>query len=183
MNDLVDELGLVLWKAGLAAGGPSPSPRKHAKFWKALAAEALRQMKWARHLEWEVVKVIGEGTTQERLKPMSLAPADWKAEMRTYILDDSGKPIPEPDVVAWGKWMEGEGNRIVAKDTLPNGLRVSTVFLGMDHQWGAGPPLLYETMIFPPDSYDDLYQERYSTREEAIAGHAVALAKAEATAK
>ncbi len=53
--------------------------------------------------------------------------------------------------------------------------RVSTVFLGLDHQYGDGPPLLFETMVFPKDSYSDLYCERYSTYDEAEAGHAKAV--------
>jgi hypothetical protein len=46
---------------------------------------------------------------------------------------------------------------------------VSTVFLGLDHQWGDGPPLVFETMIFGGEH--DQYQERYSTWDEAEAGH------------
>lgn len=48
---------------------------------------------------------------------------------------------------------------------------VSTVDLGMDHQYGEGEPLYYETMIFLKDSWIDLYCDRYTTREEALAGH------------
>lgn len=46
---------------------------------------------------------------------------------------------------------------------------VSTVFLSIDHQWGDGPPLIFETMVFggPLDSEC----ERYSTEQEAIEGH------------
>jgi len=54
---------------------------------------------------------------------------------------------------------------------------VSTIFLGIDHNFGGGKPLVFETMIF--GGKHDLYQERYSTYEEAIEGHkrAVLLAK------
>lgn len=48
---------------------------------------------------------------------------------------------------------------------------ISTVDLGLDHSFGDGPPLYYETMIFPKDSFMDLHCERYSTRSEAINGH------------
>ena len=55
---------------------------------------------------------------------------------------------------------------------------VSTVFLGLDHQhWRGSPPLLFETMIF--GGPHDEYQRRYSTNEEAIAGHAEAVALAQ----
>lgn len=63
--------------------------------------------------------------------------------------------------------------RRVAWDEI-DGLVVSTVFLHMDHGFGEGPPLLFETMIF--DGSDDRYEERYSTWEEAEAGHARAVA-------
>jgi hypothetical protein len=62
----------------------------------------------------------------------------------------------------------------VGSDTV-NGHRVSTVFLGLDHQYGDGPPLVFETMIFPPDSWSEVYCERYSTWAEAEAGHATAI--------
>ncbi len=51
------------------------------------------------------------------------------------------------------------------------------MFLGIDHNWGDGPPLVYESMVFGlgpggrPDFGADMAQERYSTREEAFAGH------------
>lgn len=66
----------------------------------------------------------------------------------------------------------------MGKTTIPeNGARVSTVFLGLDHNFGSGgPPILWETMIFNVETEDGYqFQERYSTREEAIAGHAAAV--------
>lgn len=46
---------------------------------------------------------------------------------------------------------------------------VSTVFLSVDHQWGEGPPVLFETMIFGGPHAD--WTDRYSTWDEAVAGH------------
>lgn len=46
---------------------------------------------------------------------------------------------------------------------------VSTVWLGLDHSFGYGPPLIFETMVF--GGPEDQYQERYSTVEEARIGH------------
>lgn len=90
-----------------------------------------------------------------------------------YILVDN-KPVPEPDLMKWGQWMQ-TGDRIVKQDKLPDGTFVSTVFLGLDHSFSPdGPPLLYETMIFRDDE-DDQEQWRYSTLEEAKAGHLHAL--------
>ncbi len=47
---------------------------------------------------------------------------------------------------------------------------VSTVWLmGIDHQHGDGPPLLFETMVFGGDYDNELW--RYATEEEAMRGH------------
>ena len=49
-------------------------------------------------------------------------------------------------------------------------MRVSTVWLGIDHQFGNGPPLIFETMTFRgTHALGD--QERYSTEAQAIEGH------------
>src|SRR5271170_408273 len=63
-----------------------------------------------------------------------------------YILDASGNPVLEPDLMKWCEWYESSGPaRRVAVDRFGR-VRISTVFLALDH--GAGTPLLYETMIF-----------------------------------
>lgn len=58
------------------------------------------------------------------------------------------------------------------------GYWISTVFLGMDHNYfSSGPPLLFETMIFSDDIKDsDLdYCERCSTWREALHQHRTAI--------
>lgn len=50
------------------------------------------------------------------------------------------------------------------------GYVVSTVDLGLDHSFGIGAPLYYETMIFGDDRFEG-YQVRYSTKKEAKKGH------------
>jgi len=53
-----------------------------------------------------------------------------------------------------------------------NGWWVSTVFIGLDHSFGRqGPPIVFETMVFPEDNYDEHYMNRYATWAEAEAGH------------
>lgn len=55
---------------------------------------------------------------------------------------------------------------------------VSTVDLGIDHSFGIGKPLYYETMIFKNidgDVHSLDYQVRYSTEEEARIGHQKAI--------
>src|SRR5262245_52369685 len=64
------------------------------------------------------------------------------------------------------------GYKRVAEDTLPSGTWISTVWLGIDHSFFNGPPLIFETMVFPSrDKLSNLDVERYATEEEAIAGH------------
>jgi hypothetical protein len=54
---------------------------------------------------------------------------------------------------------------------------VSTVWLGLDHGFGIGPPLIFETMIFGGPL--DQYQARYHDEAEALDGHLVAVALAQ----
>ena len=48
-------------------------------------------------------------------------------------------------------------------------IEVSTVWIGLDHRIGAGPPLIFETMVF--GGPDDGQLERYPTEGEAREGH------------
>jgi len=47
---------------------------------------------------------------------------------------------------------------------------VSTVWLGMNHQWVDGPPMIFETMVFGPGG-DDETTDRYPSEDDALAGH------------
>lgn len=88
--------------------------------------------------------------------------------MTHYILDGK-EPVEVPDVLTWAHWFE-TADRVVKQTTLSQGVRVSTVFLGLDHRFiGGGPPLLFETMVF--GSKRDGAQWRYSTWDEAVTGH------------
>ena len=90
--------------------------------------------------------------------------------MRSYIFDNEGNPVEEPNLTKWGEWFsDNDSKRIVKQDTIGDVL-VSTVFLGLDHNFEGGIPLLYETMIFQKGKSRD-YQDRYSTKEEALEGH------------
>ena len=65
---------------------------------------------------------------------------------KKYILDKKHNLI-ETNLTIWAEFFEDINNTRVADDTV-NEARVSTVFLGIDHQFGEGKPLLFETMIF-----------------------------------
>ena len=77
------------------------------------------------------------------------------------------EPVPEPDLLKWAKWFE-TADRIVRRDEI-DGVRISTVFLGLDHAFSGGVPLLFETMIFGGEH--DGYQTRAHTWDEAVAQH------------
>ena len=84
-----------------------------------------------------------------------------------YILDGH-KPVPVKNLMLWARWFEVGDRRVAVTDT-DNG-QVSTVFLGIDHSFSEdGPPVLFETMVFGGTL--DGEQERYTTWEEAEAGH------------
>lgn len=61
------------------------------------------------------------------------------------------------------------------------GWRLSTVHIVLDHRFGPGPPLIFETMLFPPpgtDLPDELPEcERTSNRHAALAMHDQLLAR------
>lgn len=80
---------------------------------------------------------------------------------------------PYSNAMEWAKDFEqGMKLRRVDETLLWWGGRVSTIWLGLNHNFGLnGPPLIFETMVFPPKSTMDLDMERYSNEAQAIAGH------------
>jgi len=88
----------------------------------------------------------------------------------SYVLDENGEPKHEPDMHEWGRWLvEREADRRIAH-TMVGDVRISTVFLGLDHSFGQCKlSVLWETMVFggPHDKYCD----RYTSRADADDGH------------
>lgn len=103
--------------------------------------------------------------------------------MTKYILAPNGDPI-EVDLMTWARWAESNTDDvIVAKTQLPGDVEISTVFRGIDHNFGRrGKPILWETMIFGGEH--DGYQDRYTSRADAEKGHEAAcrLARGEVSA-
>ena len=88
-----------------------------------------------------------------------------------HILDKDGAPVLATSYEEYYQWRKHEiwiiGKTAVGK------VRVSTVFLGVDHSLGlGGPPLWFETMIFGgrKGEFHD-YCERYETISDARIGH------------
>lgn len=86
-----------------------------------------------------------------------------------FYYNRAGRPISNE------QWTTefGKGNRTVAYTDLGALGRVSTVWLGLNHAYDDGPPIIFETMIFDGPMAE--YCDRYSTEEQALAGHAFAV--------
>lgn len=84
-----------------------------------------------------------------------------------YILVN--KKIKQVPLLEWVEWMKKPENKRVAENTVGK-YWISTVFLSLDHNFGEGKPLLFETMVFKGNLID-LDMARYSTYEEAEKGH------------
>lgn len=97
-----------------------------------------------------------------------------------YILDDERRIIRCNDLVEWGLWME-TGDRVVAQTDI-DGVWVSTVFLGMDHNFlELGDPKLFETMVFHDGEGGQM--QRYFIWPEAEKGHAEIVREIELASK
>lgn len=81
--------------------------------------------------------------------------------------DRQAKPI---DVLTWRE-MCTEGYMRVAYTPIGR-QRVSTLWVGINHRFGDGPPLIFETMVFP----DCDYCVRTATEAAALAAHDQAVA-------
>lgn len=86
----------------------------------------------------------------------------------------NGTPYPEghEGLLLWARDMENLDLRIVRQDRSLYGEKLSTVWLGLDHSFGFGPPLIFETMAFGIFGHADNFQQRYSTEAQALRGHA-----------
>jgi len=76
--------------------------------------------------------------------------------------------IPVPcSLMEWVQYM-AIANRSIFKTKIDD-VEVSTIFLGLDHNYSDGPPLIYETMVFNGPLNGTM--KRYSTLGEAKNGH------------
>jgi len=87
--------------------------------------------------------------------------------MNLYYILDEHTPVA-CDMMTWVNRYEKNSWRVAKTDK--GDILVSTVFLGINHQWGSGPPLLFETRIFGGEHDQD--RDRCSTWEQAEAMHA-----------
>jgi hypothetical protein len=91
-----------------------------------------------------------------------------------YRLDEQHRVVGVPilsddDLFTWARDVFGADRHVADTEVAP-GIRVSTVFLGLDHRFfGDGPPLVFETMVFDDYEAGDCF--RYATWDEAVTGH------------
>ena len=68
-----------------------------------------------------------------------------KRSIMFYILQGE-TPVPETDFQEWARWMATVD--CIVKQTQLGSVRVSTAFIGFDHNWNhTGAPLLFETWL------------------------------------
>jgi hypothetical protein len=123
---------------------------------------------------------------------------DERRHLRENLKPDSGRyildghiPVPCEDLHAWSRWLDTHRTERVVKQEDVGPFWVSTVFMGLDHDFSEkGPPLLFETMLFKSVRTDftaddakraldflmDAPQLRTSTWELALEQHAEAVA-------
>src|SRR5215471_3275667 len=94
-----------------------------------------------------------------------------------YILDDDGEPIPETDPLKWAVWFQKANKTRIVKQEKVGPYEVSTVFLGMDHNFSGGEPILWETMVFNAKREEQDIDRCSGSREQAEAMHACTVQK------
>ena len=101
-----------------------------------------------------------------------------------WVLNAEGEPEPATDPFAFMDVIH-DPRRHVERTTIGDGVVVSTVFLHIDHSFGLSDrPVLWETMVFDErprvervaggirrQPNFDGHTCRYSSRDDAIAGH------------
>ena len=89
--------------------------------------------------------------------------------MNMYVLEGNAKnAVKFNDPIKWTEEMKNIKNKQIAKK-VKNGVTVSTVFLGLDYNFGSGKPLVFETLVFRGKHDGEML--RYSTWTEALKGH------------
>ena len=90
-----------------------------------------------------------------------------------YKYDKYGNELT---LTEWCALMEDSEYRRIALTKLANGIRISTIWMGLDHRFGGdGPPVIFETMVFDDSDASnrgrDLGMWRYCTELDAQQGH------------
>jgi len=107
-----------------------------------------------------------EGADEDPMEALNKStPRDY------YKLNEKGEPIKCASMIEWAMWYEKNRWERVVKQTRVRGCLISTVFLGLDHNWCGGPPILWETMVFGRN-LDKECERCPGSREQAETMHA-----------
>lgn len=105
-----------------------------------------------------------------------MKPVIGKPLVNFYFKLDGKNVVPATEEEFIEQFKNSE-RRIIKQDKV-GPMLVSTVFLGLDHGFGGGRSLFFETMVFDGVGILDDFQTRYETYDEAEIGHAKTLARA-----
>lgn len=133
--------------------------------------------------EWDEIQINGKPIEEMVIPDFSKYPALKEhlfGKKDKFILDKDKNVIPA-SLFEWGQFFENnEEERIVKKDKI-NGLKISTVFIGVDHnicrlydKEEDHELHIFETMVFD-GNMSDIYCDRYATWKEAEEGHQSAI--------
>ena len=102
---------------------------------------------------------------------------DWPEvvlQMNCYKLDEQNNPVP-CTIIEMCEWKSDNPDKRRVGFDEQDGVSVSTVFLGSDHSYHDGPPVLWETMVFGGPHNE--WCQRYTSHADALAGHKAAVEK------
>lgn len=94
--------------------------------------------------------------------------------MTLRFLDKQGNPLT---IDEYETLFSREDYKILKQTHVNGRYFVSTVWLGINHAYGDGPPMIFETMVFHSCKNEqitdlgELDMERYATEKEALEGH------------
>jgi hypothetical protein len=90
-----------------------------------------------------------------------------------YFLN-ADKTYREADLIEWAEQLQNMDRHV--GNNMIEGHHVSTVWLGLEHGFMGGEPLVFETMIFSEhEPRTHIYLDRYSSWDKAVQGHEEAI--------
>lgn len=91
---------------------------------------------------------------------------------RNYILNAHGEPQLCKELEEWAYWFESRPKDRIVKQEWVGNVKISTVFLAIDHQHNSkGPPVLWESMTFSNSKKFQFGDRCSGGREQAEAMH------------
>jgi hypothetical protein len=102
--------------------------------------------------------------------------------IKFFILEGPERRVVQArDAMEWARWFD-QNDRSVAQTRIGE-IKISTVFLGVDHRFfSKGPPVVFETMAFDlrtGECLESLEFGRYASWDDAVVGHAMAVKRVE----